>query len=156
MHFVTSSVAVTKDSQHSTHSIDAILKILLVLRGINGGCLHHDFECFDHASTRITISLAKVSMVSKSSCSDLSKSARSFARITVAAFKSASVVAILPARSPTLVWKISLVAPGWTQTRHQIGLLLTSRFHAKCQIVRLRLAPSSKFLVNSVSPNLRP
>ena len=37
------------------------------------------------------------------------------------------------------------------QTRLQIGLLLTSRFHGKCQIARLRLAPGSKFFVNSVS-----
>ena len=37
------------------------------------------------------------------------------------------------------------------QTRLQIGLLLTSCFHAKCQIARLRLAPDSKFFVISVS-----
>ena len=37
------------------------------------------------------------------------------------------------------------------QTRLQIGLLLTSRFHAMCQIARLRLAPGSKFFMNSVS-----
>ena len=37
------------------------------------------------------------------------------------------------------------------QTRLQTGLLHTSRFHGKCQIARLRLAPGSKFFVNSVS-----
>ena len=37
------------------------------------------------------------------------------------------------------------------QTRLQIGLLLASRFHAKCQIARLCLAPGSKFFVISMS-----
>ena len=37
------------------------------------------------------------------------------------------------------------------QTRFQIGLLLSSRFHGKCQIARVRHAPGSKFFVKSVS-----
>ena len=59
----------------------------------------------------------------------------------MAALKPASVVAVLPARSPILVWGISL----------QIGFIFTLRFQGECQIARLRLASDSEFFVNPVS-----
>ena len=82
----------------------------------------------------MAIALPNVSITSNNSCCDFSKSACSFARIAAAAFKSASVVAALPARSSILVWRDSLEAPS-----------------SECQITRLRLAPSSELFVHSVS-----
>ena len=98
--------------------------------------------------SRIAIVLAKVSMTSGS---DFAKSTCSFAQKGMAAFKSASVVANTSCEITDLGLEGVAGSSELDPTRLQIGLHLTSRFHGKCQLARLRLAPSNEFFVNSVT-----
>ena len=99
--------------------------------------------------SRITTALAKVSMTSKFL----------FWLCEVRAFlrpESSGGLQLSLRGCSTTCWitdlglEESLVAPIWTKLASR-SAFFSSRFHGKCQIARLRLAPGSEFFVNSVS-----
>ena len=129
--FCTSAVSLVASAELIDDACTITLRVSRTLQALCN-CIIEDRPFISFSM--IAIALLNVWITSNNSFCDFSKSACSFARIAAAAFKSASVVVALPARSSILVWRDSLEAPS-----------------SDCQITRLRLAPSENVTTRNAS-----